>query len=165
MTSEKKDPEEGLAHLDDRLPPPAFPPGSAVRRPGVAGAREVSTLDDAFISPDAPIVRDGAPQAPDDFERVMGAAGEEEVVVTGIGDDTHLHLSGASGAPRPSDPWVAHLLEALEALTGSVQQKGEAGLRTSPSMSRFEATLRGYCVGYLAGLREDADRVANRSED
>ncbi len=164
MTSQENDPGEEMSGADDRLPPPAFPPGSATRKAPVSIER-VSSLDDAFISPDAPIVRDGAPRAPDDFERIMGTGDEDEVQVTGIGDDTHLDVTGGAGAPRPSDPWVAHLLEALEALTGSVRQKGEAGLRTSPSMSRFEATLRGYCVGYLAGLREDADRVANRSED
>jgi hypothetical protein len=40
-------------------------------------------------------------------------------------------------------------------LAESLNRKGEAGLRANLEMSRFEATLRSYCVGYLAGRRAE----------
>jgi hypothetical protein len=54
------------------------------------------------------------------------------------------------------------VVEAVRKLAEALGRKGEAGLRTTPSMSRFEATLRAYCVGYLAGRR--AEDEAERTE-
>lgn len=152
-----------------RLPPPAFPQD----RDGRSGARPASgsgggvrppgdpegISDDAFIPPDAPIVRNAPPRKPEDFEQVMrrhhevvepvpGAEEENGEAASDRGDD------GADALPaRPVDPAVADLVARVGELADALRDRGEAGLRTSPEMSRFEATLRAYCVGYLAGLR------------
>jgi hypothetical protein len=114
-----------------------------------------SGLGDALIDPDAPIIRREAPRKPEDFEAVLGrdAADLDQGVVTGMGDDDHLHDAGGR-VDGGLDPALAELTRVIEKLAESLRAKGEAGLRTLPEMSRFEATLRGYCVGYLAGARE-----------
>lgn len=164
------------------LPPPAFP--SAGRRRGTSppgneavedegdtgsvpdeafispddalpGQGEISA--DAIISPDAPVVRTHTPSPPPDFEEVMtrqpGAGlGLGEVVVTGIGSDPHLDLDPY--VRKWGDEDLARVIAAVSYLARQLEERGEAGLRTSAGMSRFEATLRAYCVGYLGGLRE-----------
>ena len=164
------------------LPPPAFPPGARsrqTRRTVLSGSTDDegevppgafispddpmpgSELDDAFIDPDAPIVRTAPPTKPDDYEAVLGADHARamdlgEVVVTGMGDDAHLRAEMGVGEV-PQDPFVADLLAKLDRLANAIRSRGEAGLRATPEMTRFEVTLRGYCVGYLAGLREEPD--------
>jgi predicted component of type VI protein secretion system len=70
---------------------------------------------------------------------------------------------GAGHAVDPSelraagDPWVLDLTQRMERLAQALRQRGEAGLRTDPEMDRFDATLRAYCVGYLAGRRAGED--------
>lgn len=150
---------------NDRLPPPAFPPGADRRRRAAPVPGGTELPDPPFVSPDTPLpTRDMPAARSSDFDSIMGAAAAEDVVVTGIGANTHL-TRDEGGHGRAEDPYISHLLDALKALTSAVGQKGEAGLRASPGMSRFEATLRGYCVGYLAGLRADDDRVSTRAED
>ena len=124
--------------------------------------------DDAFISPDEPIERHeprGSGSgfiSPDDpiphrAPRSTPVAVEEDfdmddVVVTGIGDDPHLDPEELA---LGFDPHVLELVGAVGKLAEALKRKGEAGLRTTADMSRFEATLRSYCVGYLAGRRAE----------
>ena len=49
------------------------------------------------------------------------------------------------------------LTEAVGKLAQALRHRGEAGLRTTPDMGRFDATLRAYCIGYLAGRRAEAE--------
>jgi len=155
----------GQDEKDEQLQPPAFPSGmsgddagsdlgDALISPDAPIERQ-PRLDDAFISPDAPIVREGPVQTPDDFERVMHRDEEDDaepVVVTGIGAE-----HAAAGHDEPMmDPYLERVVIELEALVGALRRKGEAGLRTEPDMTRFESTLRGYCVGYLAALKDSA---------
>lgn len=157
-----------------RLPPPAFPPGSRrmhVRRSITAP----ESLEDAFISPDEPLPeRSGIPDdafiSPDepvqhrephatavaDTEGVGDFAFDaDEVVVTGIGDDPHLDPTELAAG---GDPYVIELVEHVGKLSEALKRRGEAGLKSTTEMTRFEATLRAYCVGYLAGRRaEEAD--------
>ena len=117
--------------------------------------RSEARLDDAFIDPDEPIVRTHPPEKPEDFEEVVkgsGGEGEEEVVVTGIGDDTHLE--DFKKIEKYGDPHVVELVEKVSYLADQLRHKGEAGLRTEPGMTRFEASLRAYCTGYLTGKRQ-----------
>jgi len=123
---------------------------------------------DAFISPDEPIVRVKAAGTPDDLESVelpSSSAGEPRTatvdvsddaagMVTGMGMDAHLAPEDMLLA-RFGDPHVADLVEKVGLLADALRQKGESALRTTPEMSRFEATLRAYCVGYLAGRRAE----------
>ena len=155
----------------DRLPPPAFPPGArSTHRRNVrlneGGEAEAGVPDEAFISPDEPIVRTGTRIASDAFispddpitprdpmdtgEDDMGA---EEGMVTGIGDDPHLGPEGLALA-RYSDEHVAEIVRRVGRLADALRERGEAGLKTTADMSRFEATMRAYCVGYLAAQRD-----------
>ena len=149
----------------DRLPPPAFPPGQRAshRRSGRRASEgsgshrgvsignasrpqeargEGGVPDDAFISPDEPLPPRG-----------LAELRPDEVVVTGIGDDPHLSPEEMAGSPH-EDPHVADLALRVGRLADALRDRGEAGLRTAPGMNRFEATLRAYCVGYLAGQHE-----------
>lgn len=156
-----------------RLPPPAFPPGSRKHRSRnssgpPSGTTTTERADDAFISPDEPLPERTDPFgkaliSPDDplperrgemsdaFEDAHAAAvGEGEVV--GMNMDAHRHPGEeVSGG----DPHVMELMDAVAKLAQGVRQKGEAGLRATPDMTRFESTLRAYCVGYLAGRRAE----------
>lgn len=165
------------------LPPPAFPPGArrvSVPRPeassdNLAGAlilpddpipeRDGAVPAEAFISPDEPIVRKpaGAPddafispdepirqRAPRSPARAVEPIDLDEVVVTGIGDDAHLEPDELAAG---FDPHVLEVVDEVTKLAEALRRKGEAGLRTTPGTTRFGATLRSYCVGYLAGRR------------
>ena len=157
-----------------RLPPPAFPPGmkGVARRRTPAQSDDLSAAfispdeplpdrvggvpDDAFISPDEPIERHAPRTAPRGPSVAMEADFDmDDVVVTGIGDDPHLDPEELA---LGFDPHVLEVVGAVGKLAEALKRKGEAGLRSTPEMSRFEATLRSYCVGYLAGRRaEDED--------
>lgn len=132
-----------------RLPPPAFPPG---RRRHVVGANssrpsdaaeprnEADAVFDALISPDEPLPDRGLGLEP------------EEGIVTGMGDDAHLEPEElVSGG----DPYVLEVVGAVQRLAMALKHKGEAALQVKPHMSRLEATLRAYCVGYIAGRRAE----------
>ncbi|MDA1221198.1 MAG: hypothetical protein O3B85_04175, partial [Planctomycetota bacterium] len=150
----------------DRLPPPALPPGQRAshsrrnHRP-VQEASVQGVPDEAFISPDEPIERsgfriaEGAFISPDeplpDRSEMLDSAVER--MVTGMGDDAHLGEEDLA-VSRHGDPSVTDLVLKVGRLAEQLRDKGEAGLRTTPDMTRFEATLRVYCVGYLAGQRE-----------
>ena len=64
-----------------------------------------------------------------------------------------LRLARRMGGIAPFH--VMEVMGAVAKLADALQRKGEAGLRSSPDMSRFEATMRSYCVGYLAGRRAE----------
>ena len=143
---------DGTGPADDSgrpLPPPAFPPGTRRHqmRRSQGGEGPQAAMDGAFISPDDPMPdRDGRPAtATADPE-----GGDDDVVVTGIGNDAHLDPEELKAS---GDPHVMELTERVTKLAQALRQKGEAGLRAHPEMDRFDATLRSYCVGYLAGRR------------
>lgn len=160
---------------DNRLPPPAFPPGSRrhpIHRNSGAPPSEDGVgapSDDAYISPDEPLPERPDPMkqafiSPDEplperkieltdaFLDARAAASVEDGEVVGMDLDPHLR---PSEAVSKGDPHVEELMTAIAKLAESVRQRGEAGLRASPEMSRFEATLRAYCVGFLAGRRAE----------
>ncbi len=146
-----------------RLPPPAFPPrggraGDGDVAPEVRGEGSnvpASPVDEAFYYPDG---QGGAPDGDEVTFISPDDAGEEddfeEGTVTGIGDENHVVLDG----PGSRDPHVAELTTAVAKLAEGLRRRGEAGLHASPEMSRFEATLRAYCVGYLAGRRAESSQ-------
>ena len=152
-----------------RLPPPAFPPGSrklhVMPKDDVAPSGDLDDAlispdepmpersdfpEDAFISPDAPIERVPTATAIDDDE----AFDPDDIVVTGMGHDAHLDPEELAMA---GDPHVMEVSAVVSKLAADLKQKGEAGLRASPDMGKFESTLRGYCVGYLAGRRAEEE--------
>jgi hypothetical protein len=108
--------------------------------------RAGSVPDDAFTSPDEPIRR-RSPRVTSQLDVEVDA---DEVVVTGIGDDAHLDADELAAG---FDPHVLEVIETVGKLAEALKRKGEAGLKASPEMTRFEGTLRSYIVGYLAGRR------------
>lgn len=138
-------PDDPLPERSEGVPDDAFiSPDEPISR---TGGRD----DTAFISPDEPIPHReprSAPVATEDEDFFD----PDEVVVTGIGNDAHL-------APEELalgfDPHVLEIVDKVGKLAEALKRKGEAGLRTTPDMTRFEATLRSYCVGYLAGRRAE----------
>jgi hypothetical protein len=172
MSSERK---------NSRLPPPAFPPGtrkkvhknstSPLKPSAGRGADDNAFIspDDpmparndkvakAFISPDDPMPRRSEMPSPfispGDPVPSRGDVSEleEEGVVTGMSFDAHLE---PEELVTGGDPHVMEVVEAVRKLADALKRKGEAGLRAAPGMSRFEATLRAYCIGYLAGRRAE----------
>jgi hypothetical protein len=146
------------------LPPPAFPPGLTTPSranhrspPPGPGDGEGDVPAEAFILPEEPITDSRIGE--DTFtEMEMPFSDDEEVdpdevLVTGIGDDPHL--GGEELTLSPSvDPVVADLALRVGRLAEALRTKGQAALKTTPDMNRFEMTLRAYCVGYLAGQRD-----------
>lgn len=112
--------------------------------------RRPDAMHGAFISPEDPLPKREALGA----RRTMGKPEEEEGVVTGIGSNAHLDRGELAAA---GDPYVMELIDAVTKLAQALRRKGEAGLRSSPEMGRFDQTLRAYCVGYLAGRRAEAE--------
>ena len=135
-----------------RLPPPAFPPGSRKHLSNNNSVPlESAGLGGPFISPDDPmpprdtiIARTGE----------LPQFGPEGGVVTGMGVDADMEAEERASA---GDPYVMDMVQKVGKLAEAIRAKGEAGLRSTPEMDRFEATLRGYCVGYLAGRRAEDD--------
>lgn len=113
-------------------------------------------LDGALISPDDPIPdRMTSPgESTRDPTRMPGRGPEASGVVTGIGSDEHLDPVEMSFG---GDPHLNELLDAVRKLAAALEHRGEGGLRVTPDMTRFEAQLRAYCVGYLAGRRAEND--------
>jgi hypothetical protein len=155
---------------ESRLPPPAFPPGTRrhVHR-NSTGPASAESVDDAFISPDDPMPDRADPMgdafiSPDDpipervielVEEFKGNApvdADEEGQVVGMDLDAHIDPAEVVSG---GDPHVMEVMDVVEKLAAALHHRGEAGLRASAEMSRFEATLRSYCVGYLAGRRAE----------
>ena len=137
--------EDGVGR---RLPPPAFPPGSRKLHVTRKNQQDGEGVDGALISPDEPIPERS-------IATIVDAEYDpDEVTVTGMGHESHLEPEEVAMA---GDPHVMKVSEVVSKLAAALLQKGEAGLRASPEMGRFEATLRGYCVGYLAGRRAEED--------
>lgn len=110
--------------------------------------RRPDTMNTAFISPEDPLPK----REPLGVRRTMGKP--EEGVVTGIGSNAHLETGELAAA---GDPYVMELIDSVGKLAQALRRRGEAGLRASPEMTPFDATLRAYCVGYLAGRRAEAE--------
>ena len=136
------------------------------------------SVEDAIISPDEPMPERVGPVIPPS-ELSQGAGGgfdskhpmppgdnvtthtgelpqfeTEGGVVTGIGMDEHLE---SGELVSHGDPYIMDLVQKVGKLAEAIRAQGEAGLRCTPEMDQFEATLRGYCVGYLAGRRAEDD--------
>jgi hypothetical protein len=151
-------PEDAFIMPDEPLPRDEERPTDDPFEPEVwSSAKAAELVDEALISPDAPIVRREPPKKPADFERVVRGRAPlklDDVTVTGIGDDAHLEdddLVTDDGVERH----VRELTRYIERLGDALRLRGEAGLRTTADMTRFEATLRAYCVGYLTRVREE----------
>lgn len=141
-------PDEAFILPDDPIPARSDKVASAFILPDdPIPERRPDAMKSAFISPEDPIPKREALGV----RRTMGKP--EEGVVMGIGSNAHMDQGELAAA---GDPYVMELTEAVGKLAQALKRKGEAGLRTSADMGRFDATLRAYCVGYLAGRRAEA---------
>jgi hypothetical protein len=118
--------------------------------------RRRDPIEQAFISPDDPMPERKLDMLPEFADYVASPPGdlEDEGEGEAVGMDLDAHAF-PSEVMMAWDPHVAELVDALVRLGEALRRSGEAGLRTSPEMSRFDATLRAYCVGYLAGRRAE----------
>ena len=123
------------------------------------------SVERAFISPDEPMPErqaglNAAMISPDDpmptrdESRGLDDAAADVGVVTGMGLDPRVKARDLAAG---NDPNLAALIGAVSRFAEALRQRGEAGLRTTPEMTRFEATMRSYCVGYLRGRRVEEE--------
>ncbi len=141
--------DEAFISPDDPMPARSDKVSAAFIQPDdPIPERRPDAMRQALISPEDPLPR----REPLGARRTMGKP--EDGVVTGIGSDAHLDSSELAAA---GDPHVMELVEVVSKLAQALRRKGEAGLRTTPDMGRFDATLRAYCIGYLAGRRAEAE--------
>ena len=158
----------------DRLPPPAFPPGTrrgwvpratredAGNDPGLPAAALLSPHEavrrigdefdeGAFISPDDPI-----DQTPGEAGRSPAGRGSDDdaVEVTGIGGSDREAYRAEAIYAGPRDP--DQVAGVLEELAGALREQGTAALTTPPHLSPFESALRGFLGGYMVGRGGDA---------
>jgi hypothetical protein len=104
--------------------------------------------------------------SPSDPRPVRAAREEEEelskeidpkdVRVTGMGDDERLERTEVLLA---EDPPVLGVVEMVGRLARALRHRGKAALQVTPEVSPFEATLRAYCVGYIAGRRGEEEQL------
>ncbi len=164
------------------LPPPAFPPGQRRHAHRQAGPRQEpdpgdasamiapedpiplrrDPIEQAFILPDEPIPERKIDLPPDFADHASAPTDPWEGEVVGMDLDADTE---PVEVVTTHDPRVEEIAVAVAKLSQALHRKGEAGLKTSPEMSRLEATLRAYCLGYLAGRRvEDAGPEVGGSE-
>jgi len=135
---------------EDRLPPPAFPPGSAraaAWRDGGVGGRveaapgaEQGFPADALILPDDPLRPEGqASTQPED----------PTAEASGIGGQTTAEPPYGQEGPGPIDP--ARIAGSLEGVARVLREADPSRLLAEPGTTRFEAALRGFVAGYLRG--------------
>ena len=110
------------------------------------------SVDDAFISPDDPIPERKIELLPEFAQHAAPSMADGEGEVVGMDLSAHTAPSDLRAA---GDPHVIEMVGSIARLAESLKRRGEAGLRTLPEMSRFDTTLRAYCVGYLAGRRAE----------
>lgn len=153
----------------DRLPPPAFPPGSRRasaprKRVDVAGAEESpddagegeELPDDAFISPDEPIrkeargIPDDAFISPDDPFTPKATAGSDEGQVTSMGEQISTRTPTAAKR-RSEAPSIHELPYLLDRVAEQINDTGREALNVHGEMGHFEAALKSFLRGYLQG--------------
>ena len=155
---------EGHGSPTCNLPPPAFPPGErrrAIRRrtrpdsPGSDGTPS-KLRDEAFISPDDPIRKQGRGIPDDAFispdDPLVPSGREEDGLVTGMSLLPRPRTEAAS--LRRKRPNIHELPYLLDQLAEQLQDAGETALEVHPDMGQFQAALRSFLKGYLEGSRE-----------
>lgn len=114
----------------DRLPPPAFPPGSHLR--GASRLRERAFPEDALISPDEPLRPRAEASGPEGRASGIGEAGPS---------------SAALVRPAVVDPEGASRI--LTEVGRELRESGPSALLDPASHTQFESVLRGFLAGYF----------------
>jgi hypothetical protein len=107
--------------------------------------------DDAFISPDEPIVRREVEAVPDDAfispdDPIVRS--DEPIIGTVVGMDGSAVHSGSLSSLQLDPQQVAQILEET---ARRVRENGiRAGLKASPDAPHFEVMLKAYLAGYFS---------------
>ena len=163
-SSAESDGTDGPGPELDRLPPPAFPPGSrrssmgsgrTTVEPGTGDDDDRSDIpDDAFISPDDPIRKEGRGIPDDAFispdDPLVTTSRDEEGEVTGLGVKAPDYPP-SGGRSRRDRPTIHELPYLLDQLAERIQASGSRALNVNPEMGHFQAALRSFLKGYLEG--------------
>jgi hypothetical protein len=108
------------------------------------GAKTVP--DEAFISPDEPIVADGFRDALISPDEPLDLDEEESGTVVGMDGSTHHDVAGAGEALLPPD----RVADILGAVSLDLRENGISGLRADKGASTFERNLRIYLAEYFS---------------
>lgn len=153
----------------DRLPPPAFPPGSADsrhRRVPRAGAsvppdpgegEDESVPFDGFIAPDDPVrkeargIPDDAFIAPDDPLVPADRNASGKVPRPPQDEDDAPATRRAQRSGDRERPTIHELPYLLNQLAERLRESGERALNVDPETGHFQAALRSFLRGYLQG--------------
>lgn len=104
--------------------------------------------EDAFISPDEPLVHDPFRDALIAPEEPLKPREEEGGVVVGMDGSTEHELATSGEVVLDTDQVAA----VLEAVSTNLRAEGINGLRIEPGISPFEKNLRKYLAEYLSNL-------------
>ncbi len=123
--------------------------GAAAPGPGASGERRAGRR----LPP--PAFPPGGGRAPAGATREARPGHEADAAIS-PGDDERLE---AAEVLLAEDPPVVEVAEMVGRLARALRLEGKAALQVTPEMSPFEATLRAYCVGYIAGRRGEDEQV------
>ncbi len=121
--------------------------GDSPSEDGREPTERIDIPDDAFISPDDPLVRDSFRDAlisPDD---PIPAHEDEGGVVVGM-DGSSDHGTGDMNGVQ-LDP--AQIAVVLDDMAAGLREHGMQALQATPGTPRFETVLKAYLAGYLSG--------------
>ena len=106
---------------------------------------DVNIPEDAFISPDEPIVRDKFRDALISPDEPFESVDEEGIVVGMDGSSEHeaVPFSGVYLQPE-------QMASVLEHVASGLREHGIAGLRPTPATPHFESVLKAYIAGYYS---------------
>ena len=111
----------------------------------IEAAEDADIPEEAFISPDEPIVRDNFRDAlisPDEPIKPSDADG----VVVGM-DGSSEHEAGRFSGVHLEPEQMAAVLEDVAA---GLKEHGTSGLRPTPGTPHFESVLKAYIAGYYS---------------
>lgn len=114
-------------------------------------ATDSGVPEDAFISPDDPIVRRKVEAVPDDAfispdEPIVRST--EPMIGTVVGmDGTAIHSASRSSIHLDQE----QVAQILDETSRSIREEGvRAGLQATPDAPRFEVMLKAYLAGYFS---------------
>lgn len=102
--------------------------------------------EDAFISPDDPMVTDAFRDALISPEEPFAPREEEGGVVVGMDGSTEHEVAGPGDEPLPAD----RVVDILEAVSANLRENGISGLRVERGASSFETDLKVHLAEYFS---------------
>ena len=106
---------------------------------------DVDIPDEAFISPDEPIVRDSFRDALISPDEPIDQDDQESGIVVGM-DGLSEHEVGFSGVHLEPE----QMATVLEDVAAGLREHGTSGLRPTPGTPHFESVLKAYIAGYYS---------------